>query len=85
MPPTIASDVETGRPRRVIQKMARAAARHTVNDPATAFTAPSRPRVWAAPAPLKVAPRITKTVQMTAAVSNRTMRLPTAVPKTLAV
>ncbi len=49
-----------------------------------AFTAPSLPKVCAAPAPLTKAPRTTKIPQIIAAVVKRTMRLPTAVPKTLA-
>ncbi len=52
--------------------------------PAMALTEPSCPRVWAAPAPLMTAPRITKALQTNAAVANLTMRVPTAVPKTLA-
>ena len=84
MAPTMAWLVDTGRPSRVMAKVATAAANATVNEPARALTAPRRPRVCAAPAPPNVAPTITKTEQIAAAVANRTMRLPTAVPNTLA-
>ena len=56
----------------------------TMKDPARALTAPSLPRPWAAPAPPKTAPSTTNTAHTTAAVPNRTMRLPTAVPKMFA-
>ena len=49
-----------------------------------AFTAPSLPKVCAAPVPLTNAPRTTNIPQIMAAVVKRPMRLPTAVPKTLA-
>ena len=52
--------------------------------PPSALIAPSLPSVWAAPLPLRTAPRITNTLQIAAAVAKRTMRVPTAVPNTLA-
>ena len=52
--------------------------------PGNAFTAPSLPRVLAAPAPPQTAPIITKIEQMMAAVENVTILVPTAVPNTLA-
>jgi hypothetical protein len=55
-----------------------------MKEPGRAFTAPRRPSVWAAPPPLITAPRMTKTLQMTAAVEKRIIWVPTAVPKTLA-
>ena len=45
---------------------------------------PSLPSVCAAPPPEMTAPRMTKTLQINAAVVKRTMRVPTAVPNTLA-
>jgi hypothetical protein len=54
-----------------------------MNEPPSAFTAPNLPRVWAAPAPLYTAPRITKMLQSAAAVPKRIICVPTAVPKTL--
>ena len=49
-----------------------------------AFTAPSLPKVCAAPVPLTNAPRTTNIPQIIAAVVKRTILLPTAVPKTFA-
>ena len=62
----------------------KAAAKAVMNEPGRAFTAPSLPRVCDAPAPLTTAPRITKMEHRIAAVPNLTMRVPTAVPNTLA-
>jgi hypothetical protein len=80
MDPTIACDVETGIPSRVIQVTVRAAASATVKAPAGAFTEPSLPSVSEAPAPLTTAPRMTKALHAMAAVRNLIMRVPTAVP-----
>ncbi len=55
-----------------------------MKEPGKALTAPSLPSVCDAPAPLMTAPRITKMLHSRAAVPNFTMRVPTAVPKTLA-
>ena len=49
-----------------------------------AFIAPSLPKVCAAPVPLIKAPITTNIPQIIAAVVKRTMRVPTAVPNTLA-
>jgi hypothetical protein len=76
--------VETGSPSFVIQRTVNPAANAAMNEPPSAFTAPSLPNVSAAPVPLKKAPRTTNTPQISAAVVNRTIRLPTAVPNTLA-
>jgi hypothetical protein len=72
MPPTIAWVVDS------------AAEKAAMKEPPSALTAPSLPRVCAAPAPLRTAPRMTKTLQMMAAVVKRTICVPTAVPNTLA-
>ncbi len=61
-----------------------AAASATTKAPAIAFTAPSSPRVFAAPAPLMTAPRMTKIPQKIAAFLKLIIRVPTAVPKTFA-
>ena len=82
--PIIAWLVETGRPNFVIQYTVSPAARAAINEPPMAFTAPSLPNVREVPVPLIIAPRITKIPQISAAVVKRTIRLPTAVPKTLA-
>ena len=55
-----------------------------MNAPARMSIAPSRPSVSAAPAPLITAPTMTNTLQTNAAVVKRIMRVPTAVPNTLA-
>lgn len=52
--------------------------------PGNALTAPNLPSVWAAPAPLITAPKITNIEQIIAAVVKLTIRVPTAVPNTLA-
>ena len=82
--PTTAWVEDTGRPARVIQATVRAAARAVVKEPARAFTAPSWLRPSLAPAPALTAPSTTKMLQRKAAVEKRSMRLPTAEPKTLA-
>ena len=82
--PMIAWLVETGSPNFVIQYTVNPAARAAINEPPRAFTAPSLPNVREVPVPLIIAPRITKIPQISAAVVNRTIRLPTAVPKTFA-
>jgi len=61
-----------------------AAERAAMKAPGRVLIEPSLPRVWEAPAPLMTAPRITKMLAIRAAVEKRTIRLPTAVPKTLA-
>ena len=80
MAPTMAWDVETGIPRRVIQVTERAAASATVKAPGGAFTEPSSPSVCDAPAPPITAPRMTKVLQAMAAVRKLIIRVPTAVP-----
>ena len=55
-----------------------------MKDPPNALIEPSLPSVWAAPAPLMTAPRMTNIVQTVAAVAKLTMRVPTAVPNTFA-
>ena len=55
-----------------------------MKEPPMALIDPSLPKVCAAPAPLTTAPRITKIPQMKAALVKLTIRLPTAVPNTLA-
>ena len=63
--------------------MVMAEARATMKAPGMALMEPSLPRVWDAPVPLTTDPRMTNTLHHTAAVRNRIMRVPTAVPKTL--
>ena len=82
--PTIAWLVDTGNPERVMPYTVTAAANAAMNDPAIASIEPSLPSVSAAPAPLITAPSITNTPHTTAAVPKLTMRVPTAVPNTLA-
>ena len=55
-----------------------------MKEPGRALMAPSLPSVSVVPAPEITAPRITNTAQIMAAVVNRIIRVPTAVPKTLA-
>lgn len=76
--------VDTGSPTRDIHETVRAAAKATVNAPASVWTCPNAPRPSVAPAPPKTAPSTTNRLQIDAAVANRTIRLPTAVPNTLA-
>ena len=82
--PTIACVVETGRPNFVIKYTDNPAAIQTANAPGRALIAPNLPKVSVVPAPLMIAPKITKILQTIAAVLNRIIRVPTAVPKTLA-
>jgi hypothetical protein len=67
----------------VITNMVTAEDRATMNAPARALMEPSLPRVWVAPDPLTTEPRMTNTLHQTAAVRNRIIRVPTAVPNTL--
>ena len=60
------------------------AATQAAKAPGSALMAPSLPNVSVVPAPLMMAPNITKILQMIAAVLKRTIRVPTAVPKTFA-
>ena len=60
------------------------AATHAENAPGNALIEPSFPNVSVVPDPLIIAPKITKTLQIIAAVLNCTIRVPTAVPNTLA-
>src|SRR6056297_2773970 len=62
----------------------KAAAIVTVNAPGRAVISPKRPRVSAAPAPAYTAPAITAMLETAAARVKRTIRVATAVPKTLA-
>jgi len=82
--PTIACDVETGRPDFVMEYTAKAAERAVMNAPGKAEIAPSLPRVWVVPPPETNAPRMMKMEQMMAAVRNLTILVPTAVPNTFA-
>ena len=84
MAPTMAWVVETGKPAFVIRYTDKPAATHAAKAPGSALMAPSLPKVSVVPAPLIIAPSITKILQTTAAVLKRTIRVPTAVPKTLA-
>ena len=81
--PTIAWEVDTGYPIRVIKYTLAAAAKATMNAPAMAFTEPSFPNVCDAPAPLITAPSMINKLQNMAAVRKRIILVPTAVPKTL--
>ena len=54
----------------------------TMNAPARALTEPSFPRVCVAPAPLITDPRMMNMLHQIAAVRNRIILVPTAVPKT---
>ena len=60
------------------------AATHAAKAPGNALIAPNLPKVSVVPAPLIIAPRITKTLQIIAALVKLTIRVPTAVPKTFA-
>ena len=82
--PTMACVVETGKPTFVIRYTDNPAATHAANAPGSAFMAPSFPKVSVVPAPLMIAPSITKILHTIAAVLKRTIRVPTAVPKTFA-
>jgi len=82
--PTMACVVETGNPAFVIRYTEIPAATQAAKAPGNALIAPSFPNVSVVPAPLMIAPNITKILQTIAAVLKRTIRVPTAVPKTFA-
>tara|TARA_B100002049_G_C15895838_1_gene297794 strand:+ start:314 stop:607 length:294 start_codon:yes stop_codon:yes gene_type:complete len=60
------------------------AATQAANAPGSALIAPNLPNVSVVPDPLITAPNMINKLQTIAAVLNRTIRVPTAVPKTLA-
>ena len=83
--PTIDWEIETGRlffERK--RTTARPAASATTNAPAGASIEPRRPRVFEVPCAPATAPITTKNAATHAAVRNRTILVPTAVPKMLA-
>ena len=82
--PTTAWLVDTGNPRRVMNKTVSPALMLAVQASARLSMAASLPRVSVGPAPLITAPRITPRLQRAAADANRSIRVPTAVPNTLA-
>jgi hypothetical protein len=84
MAPTMACVVDTGKPAFVIRYTDNPAATHAAKAPGSALMAPSLPNVSVVPAPLIMAPSITKILHIIAAVLKRTIRVPTAVPKTFA-
>ena len=84
MAPTMACVVDTGKPAFVIRYTDNPAATHAAKAPGSALMAPSLPNVSVVPAPLIMAPSITKILHTIAAVLKRTIRVPTAVPKTFA-
>jgi hypothetical protein len=82
--PTIAWDVETGKPARVIENTASAADNAVMKAPGKAEIAPNFPSVWVVPAPEITAPRTTNNEQMIAADRQLSILVPTAVPNTFA-
>ena len=82
--PTIACDVDTGKPDLVIEYTAKAADSAVIKAPGKAEIAPSLPSVWVVPPPEISAPRMMKMEQMIAAVRHLTILVPTAVPNTFA-
>src|SRR6056300_24445 len=76
--------VETGKPALVIKYTEKPAAIQHAKAPGKALISPSLPIVSVVPAPLITAPRITKILQIIAAVLKLIILVPTAVPKTLA-
>ena len=60
------------------------AATQAAKAPGSAFMEPNLPKVSVVPAPLMIAPSIIKILHTIAAVLKRTIRVPTAVPKTFA-
>jgi len=82
--PTIACVVDTGNPNLVIIYTDKPAATHAAKAPGSALIEPSLLNVSVVPDPLIIAPNITNKLQTIAAVLNRTIRVPTAVPKTFA-
>src|SRR5512134_1335698 len=84
MAPTMACVVDTGSPTTVMPYTVSPAASATVKAPPNAVTLPKAPRPAVVPLPPTTAPTSTNTAHSTTAVGNRTIRLPTAVPNTLA-
>ena len=72
--PTIACVVETGKPTLVIKYTDIPAATHAAKAPGNALIAPNLPKVSVVPAPLIIAPRITKTLQIIAALVKLTKK-----------
>ena len=68
----------------VITKTENPAESAVIKAPGRAVIAPNLPNVWDVPAPEITAPSITKIEQIIAALRQLTIRVPTAVPKTLA-
>ena len=82
--PTIACVVETGNQDFVIIYTANPAETQAANAPGNALIDPNFPTVSVVPAPLMTAPNIINNPHTMAAVLNRIIRVPTAVPKTFA-
>ncbi len=83
--PTIAWVIDTGSPLFVSRRTtASAAASATMNAPAGASIAPSRPSVFDVPCAPATAPMTTKTLPTSAAVRNFSIFVPTAVPNRFA-
>ncbi len=81
--PTIACVVDTGSENFVIRYTVAPAASATVNDPPSAFTAPSFPSVTEAPDPCSTAPSMTKIEAIIAAFLKLIIFEPTAEPNIL--
>ena len=76
--------VDTGSPALVIKYTEKPAAIQLAKAPGNALISPSFPIVSVVPAPLTTDPRITKILQIIAAVLKLIILVPTAVPNTLA-